>query len=1114
VPTCPDPISARIRSRRPHAHALARMLGVGGVALLGLWALASDADAAPATVSAAIKSGELRVTGTGGADAITVRLRATDAGVVEIDVGSDGSANFSFDRSRFTRITVNGGAGSDLLTLQPSNDVFTATETTTLNGDDGNDTLLGGNGPEKLNGGAGADLIDGNFGSDTVQMGGGNDTFRWDPGDVSDIIDGGDGADRLVFNGAGVAEAFALTASGDHARLTRNIASVVTDLDRLETIELRAAGGADTLSVANLAATDLRTVDIDMAASGGGDDLQPDALIVPPAVTVSSEGTAGVVDGLGPTLRVLNAGTTDRIQVAGTTGSDTLRVAGTPGIDSVYAMAAGSEVAVDGATGSVLTYLSAVENLDVQLGDGDDRFGAIGNLASLITLAVDGGSGADTLAGGNGADLLVGGAGADSIDGNAGTDTVQGGTEADTFQWDPGDASDVIDGGDGSDRLLFNGSNTAEAFDIASSGDHARLTRNIASVVTDLDRVETVELHMLGSADTLSVSDLSATDVRAVDTDLGAFGGGDDLQVDAVNVAAAVTVTSEGAAGVIDVPGARVRVLNGSLTDRINVLGAAGSDVLNVVGTGGADTVTATSAGTEVAIDGATGTMLTFATSVEAIDIDLGGGDDRFSAVGNLASLTALDVNGGAGNDTLLGGNGMDVLDGASGADFVDGNQGTDSISGGADGDTFQWDPGDGNDVLVGGDGVDGLIFNGSGADETFDVSAIGDHAHIARNIGAISLDLDEIEAVDLRSFGGADWTAIHDLASTDLTTVTADLAAVGGVDDGRIDSVVTRSGVIVREDGSAGLIDGLGAQVRVVNGAATDRINIIGGPDADVVTVAGSDAADIVTAVAAGTEAAVDGASGSVLTYLTAVEVLDVELGGGDDQFSAVGNLAALVSLDVNGGPGADTLLGGNGADVLDGGPGTDFIDGNQGIDTMLGDADDDVFQWDPGDGNDVIEGGDGADRMVFNGSSANEIVQLSANANRVVLTRNIASIVLDLAAIETVEVRALAGSDLITINDLSSAGVVQVATDLRSFTLGDDVQVDDVVLNATAGDDMISVLADGPAVLVDGLQTSVRITPANPTQDRLTVNGLDGDDDIQSAPEAHGLMTLVLLP
>ena len=101
--------------------------------------------------------------------------------------------------------------------------------------------------------------------------------------------------------------------------------------------------------------------------------------------------------------------------------------------------------------------------------------------------------------------------------------------------------------------------------------------------------------------------------------------------------------------------------------------------------------------------------------------------------------------------------------------------------------------------------------------------------------------------------------------------------------------------------------------------------------------------------------------------------ENLVLNANGGSDNFSATGNLAALIHITVDGGEGDDRILGGNGANLLLGGNGNDFIDGNQGNDTVLLGAGNDVFQWDPGDGSDVVEGQGDSDTLRINGSGAN---------------------------------------------------------------------------------------------------------------------------------------------
>ena len=117
--------------------------------------------------------------------------------------------------------------------------------------------------------------------------------------------------------------------------------------------------------------------------------------------------------------------------------------------------------------------------------------------------------------------------------------------------------------------------------------------------------------------------------------------------------------------------------------------------------------------------------------------------------------------------------------------------------------------------------------------------------------------------------------------------------------------------------------------------------------------------------------------------------ENLTLNANGGDDSFSATGNLAALIKLTVDGGIGNDNLFGSNGVDFILGGDGNDFIDGQQGNDTALMGAGNDTFQWDPGDGSDIVEGQDGTDTQLFNGANINERFDVSANGGRVRFTR-----------------------------------------------------------------------------------------------------------------------------
>jgi Ca2+-binding RTX toxin-like protein len=805
----------------------------------------------------------------------------------------------------------------------------------------------------------------------------------------------------------------------------------------------------------------------------------------------------------------------DVLTVTGTPGADTITIRLKPGDTNTLEVDVGGDGTAEfGFDRSKFTAIT------VRGGPGNDTLAAshlLGTFTATEATTLDGGDGNDTLLGEAGGETLLGGTGDDFVDGNQGTDTVDLGDGADVFQWDPGDTSDVVAGGAGADRLAFNGSNAPERFDFsAGAGGHVRMTRDVGNVVMDLDDMEIVDLRTLGASDTISVGNLAGTDVAEIRTDLAASVGGDDGAVDSIVVAPGVTTGQDAQGAIVDGLGAKVRVTNGTATDAIHVTGAGAADVVKVAGTAGADTVQVVADGTDVAVFGATSTMQLRLTTVELLDIDLAGGDDSFSAVGNMAALVTLDVDGGEGDDTLLGGNGGDTLAGGTGNDFIDGNQGADTLAGGDGADAFQWDPGDSSDIVKGGAGADRLAFNGSGTNERFEFSAAQDgHARLLRDVANILLDLDDLELVELRTFAGTDTITVNDLATTDVAEVRADLAAVGGGDDGAIDSVVIPPGLTVSRDAQAATVEGLGAKVRVLNGAATDRIHVSANTTTDVVKVAGTAGADTVQVVADGTDVAVFGATPGVHVRLTGIAVADIDLGAGADSFSAVGNLAALVSLDVDGGDGDDTLLGGNGADVLAGGLGHDFLDGNQGTDTLAGGDGNDVFQWDPGDTSDIVNGGAGADRLAFNGSGANERLELSAaTAGHVRLTRDVAGIVLDLDDVETVELRTVAGTDTITVNDLAGTDLTAVRTDLAAVGGVDDAAADTVVVNGTAGDDTVTVGADGSDVVVQGLAATVRIAGAGPTTDRLTVNGLAGNDSVTATPAAGALILLDLVP
>jgi len=287
------------------------------------------------------------------------------------------------------------------------------------------------------------------------------------------------------------------------------------------------------------------------------------------------------------------------------------------------------------------------------------------------------------------------------------------------------------------------------------------------------------------------------------------------------------------------------------------------------------------------------------------------------------------------------------------------------------------------------------------------------------------------------------------------------------------------------------------------------------GADGTDSVEVNGGNGSEQFTATANGTRVRFDRVNPAPFAIdIGTSENLVVNANGGDDRFSATGNLAALIKVTVDGGAGNDTLLGSNGADVLLGGDGNDFVDGNQGNDLALLGAGNDTFQWDPGDGSDTVEGQEGTDSMLFNGSNIGESFDASANGGRLRFTRNVGSVVMDLDNVEAVDLNALGGADIVTVNDLSGTDVVELDTGLAGVLGGTtgDGQPDNVIVNGTNGDDVVVVAGDPSGTSVLGLAARVSIAGAEAANDRLTVNALAGDDVLDASSVATGAIQLTL--
>jgi Ca2+-binding RTX toxin-like protein len=204
----------------------------------------------------------------------------------------------------------------------------------------------------------------------------------------------------------------------------------------------------------------------------------------------------------------------------------------------------------------------------------------------------------------------------------------------------------------------------------------------------------------------------------------------------------------------------------------------------------------------------------------------------------------------------------------------------------------------------------------------------------------------------------------------------------------------------------------------------------------------------------------------------------------------------------------------------------GTDLVDGGLGDDiAVLGDGDD-TFRWDPGEGSDDVEGGRGTDTLLFNGDGVeNFTISDSANPDfDVDLLRDLGPVLMELQAVERIELNAFEGDDTVDASGLTqdtTALIVNGGVGNDTATLGpaddrfiwnpgdgddivdggDDTDTGDTLeFNGSGGNEefVIRDLEDGRVEL---FRDAGSIEMDLDNIERIELNGLDGNDDVDAA-------------
>ena len=723
---------------------------------------------------------------------------------------------------------------------------------------------------------------------------------------------------------------------------------------------------------------------------------------------------------------------------------------------------------LDGGAGSDTVIFTNTTGVNVTLNDTNTDVivthdGETDTLRSIENIV--GTSGSDTLIGNSQDNTLAGGSGgADTLTGGGGNDRLIGSSFTVSASFDPGtpaSQADITKPQGTSNGSIATAVNTAGAYDIDANANitsattipHATINGTAAGGVLEYYRIDVTAagaqaIFDIDGTGTLNDSILELVDasgnlLATNDTGPGDPGTttGDDAYITYTFAAAGTYYIRVGR--YISSAVAQPMLAGQTYQLNISLQGAAGSTVLT------------TSSGSLVA-DGGEGND--FLQGTISDDILTGGnGNDTVSFVnaynaGTTTGVTVdLNVQGvaqntvAAGNDTLTG---IENLVGSALNDTLTGDGNDNVIEGGL-----------GNDTLVGGAGTDTASYLGASAGVTVSLSM----QTVAQNTGAAGSDtLYSFENLQGSAFNdsltgdasvnalfggagddtlnpGATATGLSDLlvggpgsdtaSFTGLTTdVTATLngladgtASVGGIQIATLRTIENLTGGsgndVLTGDANANVIEGglgndtldggLGIDTLQFSGSTAVTVNMAAG----TATGLGSDTfvnfenvrtgsgADNVTGDAndnvffdGGGNDTYNGAGGvDTIDYTNITTAVAVNLNtttaqtvstGNSDTITnienVVGSLTAANTLAGNasantftGGAGVDTIQGNNGNDTIYGGAGNDILLGgttgaldDNSVDTLYGGAGSDYLSG--GGGNDFLYGGDGDDTLV----------------------------------------------------------------------------------------------------------------------------------------------------
>lgn len=1014
----------------------------------------------------------------GGADGDTI---ASGDGADTIIAGTGNDTVDSGDGND----SIDGGAGDDFLNSMSGVD--------TVNGDDGSDTVFAGAGDDIVSGGAGNDSLRGQSGRDSVNGGAGDDfvsgeededTLSGGDGDDvvngmqdNDVVDGGAGADR-VYGGSGQDQV--LGGDGNDT--------------------LKGNSGNDTLFGGSGA---------DCIHGDSGNDLIFGAsaeVSITAAVTVPAEGDTGTSTVLFTVTRNSFASGTGSVDFATVDGS---AIAGQD-----YTATSGTITFAAGETSQTVSIPVIADNLV----EGNETFSVV--LSNPSNLAIGVGTGIATIVDDDVAAISIGDVTVDP-EGPPGSTTTAAlsvtlsnpSVVPVTVNFATADGTATA----GSDYVAASGtvtfpanSTVAQTINVTVNGD----------ATTESD--ETFDVVLSGATNG-TIIDGTGT-VTIADDDGGSFSIDSQTFSEVTQTDLIFSIDISGSA-TIAFPGATVGDVN-SDGQANTVIDVELASLINYVN----NTLATDFPAARVAIT----TFFSNSSSVRSVEMSPTAG--YVPVANNLSTTAAADVNNNNVNDIeeILRSIQARSLQGGTGDIVGNGNQ---VFS------TLGTPNGEGLLVVI----SDFFIGNATAASVTtamqdgrtvraFEVSAF--QSGNGPSATALTFDPNAVEVLTPQDLD----LELNQLVGQPFTvTLSQPLAQTVTVDYATMDGTATAGQDYVAQNGTLTFAPGVTTQE--INIQVLDD-SVVESQEAFTVVLSNpTGGAMIGTGTGTGTINDDDG--GSIVAFsqddLSAAKLavtqanlilvpqapLNGTASGPEDDtiFGDSGNDTIIASSgndSINGGSGNDSIdaaagndsvLGGAGMDTIAGGAGNDTLNGQGGDDSVDGgDGEDELVFEGTGNGDDTVIGGNGGDRAVLNTGATDDTVVIGQDADgRITLTEGGSRVAID-STISTVEVNTQAGTDMITIGDLSNvplsiltvdAGIGNDTIDASGMFVG-QVRVE---LRGGDGNDTITGSGQGDNLFGDAGDDSINSGAGNDSVQGGTgndiINAGDGDDSVSGGDD-----------